>query len=113
MAEHDWFQTVDDYLERCFAEQTPPRVGELAMCLDLEACTLSRRFERATGVKLLAYMRAKKLDHAASLLAASEDPVEAIAVRSGFGSRSSFFREFSEAFALSPAEYRSWRQFFT
>jgi transcriptional regulator GlxA family with amidase domain len=110
MGRDDWLRTVDSYLERCFAECTPPRVGELAMILDLEIWTLSRHFSRATGIGLLAYMRAKKLEHAVTLLVSSEGPVEAIATRAGFGSRSSFFREFAAAFAISPAEFRSRHQ---
>ncbi len=106
MDARDWIRTVDDYVEACFLMRTPPRVSELAILMEMATPTLSRRFTRATNVRLLDYIRAKKLACAISLLMTSDEPLEEIAPRAGFGSRSSFFREFSEALDLSPAQFR-------
>ena len=103
-----WCRTVDDYLERCFALETPPRGGELAMLLGIAQSVLSKHFSYATDSKLIDYMRHKKLAYAASLLAGTDEPLPRIRRRAGFGSRSSFFREFREAYGVSPERYRGW-----
>lgn len=102
-----WYSRADEYVERCFAQETPPRAGELAMFLDLTPSTLSRRFSRATGIRLIDYMRNRKLQHAARLLIATDRLIDDVGRSAGFGSRSSFFREFCEIYAVSPGRYRT------
>lgn len=102
-----WYRTVDEYLERCVHEATPPRAGELAATLGVPPSTLSRRFSRATGVGLLDYIRSRKLTYAASLLMDTDGTVDDVGSRAGFGSRSSFYREFARSMKVSPARFRA------
>jgi len=57
------------------------------------------------GKNVSGFLNEYRLRYAARLLATTNDPVALIAELSGF-SRSSFFRVFSDAYGMSPSEYR-------
>ena len=57
------------------------------------------------GKSVNAFLNEYRLRYAAHLLATSTDPVSLIAELSGFA-RSSFFRIFSDAYGMSPTDYR-------
>ena len=59
----------------------------------------------ANGKSVSGFLNEYRLRHAAHLLATTKDSVALIAELSGF-SRSSFFRIFSEAYGMSPSDYR-------
>ncbi|GAB2642066.1 helix-turn-helix transcriptional regulator [Kribbella swartbergensis] len=80
-----------------------PRLLELA---GVSAAHLSRSMRAAYGVTPTDFVTDLRLEHAASLLAATNDPVAAVAVRSGFASQSYFSRCFTAAHHLPPREFR-------
>ena len=57
------------------------------------------------GKSINGFLNEYRLRYAARLLATTKDPVALIAELSGF-SRSSFFRIFSDAYGMSPSDYR-------
>ena len=57
------------------------------------------------GKSVSGFLNEYRLRYAARLLATTTDAVTIIAELSGF-SRSSFFRVFSDAYGMSPSEYR-------
>ena len=57
------------------------------------------------GKSVNSFLNEYRLRYAARLLATTADPVTLVAELSGF-SRSSFFRIFSDAYGMSPSEYR-------
>ena len=59
----------------------------------------------ADGKSVNNFLNEYRLRYAAHLLATTKDPVALIAELSGF-SRSSFFRVFSDAYGMSPSDYR-------
>ena len=59
----------------------------------------------ANGKSVNGFLNEYRLRYAAHLLATTRDPVTVIAELSGF-SRSSFFRVFSDAYGMSPSDYR-------
>jgi AraC-like DNA-binding protein len=59
----------------------------------------------ADGKSVNNFLNEYRLRYAAHLLATTKDAVALIAELSGF-SRSSFFRVFSDAYGMSPSEYR-------
>ena len=63
----------------------------------ISACT--------NGKSVNGFLNEYRLRHATHLLATTKDSVALIAELSGF-SRSSFFRIFSEAYGMSPSDYR-------
>lgn len=80
-----------------------PRLLELAA---VSPAHLSRSMRTAYGVTPTDFVTDLRLEHAASLLAATNDPVAAIAARCGFASQSYFSRCFTTAHHLSPREFR-------
>jgi AraC-like DNA-binding protein/mannose-6-phosphate isomerase-like protein (cupin superfamily) len=80
-----------------------PRLLELA---GVSPAHLSRSMRAAYGVTPTDFVTDLRLEHAASLLAATNDPVAAIAARCGFASQSYFTRRFTAAHQLSPREFR-------
>lgn len=109
MDARDWTRVVDEYLQRCFELESPPRAGELATMLGISPWTLSKHFARATGMRLIDYLRRGKLEFAATLLVNTDEPIPRVYEAAGFGSRSTFFREFNAAFDTSPERYRGRR----
>jgi AraC family cel operon transcriptional repressor len=60
----------------------------------------------AYGVTPTAFVTDLRLEHAASLLAATNIPVATVATRCGFSSQSYFTRCFTTAHALPPRTFR-------
>jgi AraC family cel operon transcriptional repressor len=80
-----------------------PRLLELA---GVSAGHLSRSMRAAYGVTPTGFVADLRLEHAASLLAATNLTIAAIATRCGFTSQSYFTRCFTTAHALTPTEFR-------
>jgi AraC-like DNA-binding protein len=59
----------------------------------------------ADGKSVNAFLNEYRLRYATRLLATTDDSISVIAELSGF-SRSSFFRIFSDAYGMSPSDYR-------
>ena len=80
-----------------------PRLLELA---GVSAAHLSRTMRAAYGATPTEFVADLRLEHAASLLAATNLPIAAVATRCGFTSQSYFTRCFTTAHALTPSEFR-------
>jgi two-component system response regulator YesN len=98
---------VDDYMGTCFEGETAPRVKELAARLRLSREQVSRAFLASTGTPLSNYFVRAQLEHSKRLLANSNLSVTAIAYRSGFENRRTFFRFFKRTTSETPSEYRA------
>ena len=94
--------------------QQSPRHGlrDLAASVHLSASRLSRLFKDETGLGLGEYIFELRMRRAASLLAATEEPVKCIASAVGYHHSSSFVRAFNTRFAESPLAYRVRMQLF-
>ncbi len=68
--------------------------------------TFTRRFREATGTTVGAWLLAQRLARVQQLLETSDQSVDAIAGRAGFGSTASLRQHFAEAFRTSPSAYR-------
>jgi AraC family cel operon transcriptional repressor len=84
-----------------------PRLLELA---GVSPAHLSRSMRAAYGVTPTDFVTDLRLEHASSLLAATNEPVAVIASRCGFSSQSYFTRRFTAAHHLSPREFRTRSQ---
>jgi AraC-like DNA-binding protein/mannose-6-phosphate isomerase-like protein (cupin superfamily) len=80
-----------------------PRLLELA---GVSPAHLSRSMRAAYDVTPTAFVTDLRLEHAASLLAATNAPIAAIADRCGFSSQSYFTRTFAAAHDLPPRDFR-------
>lgn len=84
-------------------------VERLAKRMSLPVRTVSAAINTETGLNVSQYVNHFRLEHAAKLLVETKDSVAVIMDRSGFLTRSNFYREFQRVYGQSPAAYRSER----
>jgi AraC-like DNA-binding protein len=84
----------------------PLGVDQLAFICNMSLSTFKREFKRAFQDTPARYIKHKRLEHAASLLICSDEPVSAIAYESGFQDASTFSSSFQEKYSVSPSAYR-------
>ena len=82
-------------------------VQRLAKRLHLPARNVSAAVNKAEGMNISQYVNEFRLAYAADLLVSGNESVTRIAERSGFMTRSNFYREFQRVYDQSPTEYRS------
>jgi AraC family transcriptional regulator len=82
------------------------RVADIAAAVGVHPVHLTRTFHARYGMPVGAYLRALRLDRAATQLAATDDPIADIASQTGFYDQSHFTRVFKQRFGLTPAAYR-------
>lgn len=102
----DLRQEVDQYLDRCFESEEPPRVSELATMLGIPREKLSRAFASQYGIALSAYLKQRQLQHAQTLLSCSAESTTRVGYLCGFGTRRTFYRAFRRGTGTSPDRYR-------
>lgn len=98
---------VDDYVRRCVAIESPPRVSELAEHFGFDASRLNKRFRRRFGVCVSEYLKQRQLALAEELMLATDWTTATIAYRCGFGTRRTFFRVYRRFKGSTPATCRS------
>jgi AraC-like DNA-binding protein len=103
-AESDPMVQAIDFVLRHYAE--PLTVQDLATQAYLSPRQYERRFKAATGMAPRQFLISVRLAAARDLLATTEETVEAIAGRVGFGNVSHFTRTFTQAMGMSPTAYR-------
>jgi AraC-like DNA-binding protein len=67
---------------------------------------LARTMRQYYGCTPVEFVTSTRLAHAATLLAATTEPVGRVSERCGFSSQSYFSRRFSDQFGVSPRQYR-------
>ena len=97
---------IEAYLDSCFAQESPPRVSELARVLGVTRERLMETFCEHIGAKPGAYLRRRQIGAAKQLLKLTKIPVDTVAYRVGFGTRRTFFRVFQRLTGLTPAQFR-------
>jgi AraC-like DNA-binding protein/quercetin dioxygenase-like cupin family protein len=103
--EPGWLARVREALDAGFLQG--PDVGALAIGTGRSREHVHRRFRRAFGVSPGAYVRARRLDHAAHLLVDGELSVAAVAAECGFTDQSHLTRLFRARFGTTPGRYRA------
>jgi transcriptional regulator GlxA family with amidase domain len=84
----------------------PLTVAALARQANMSERTLARRFADAAGVSPLRWLTQQRIRLAQELLETTDEPVEAIARRSGFGTAVNLRQHFGRATSISPQAYR-------
>lgn len=72
----------------------------------LSRSLLTREFRRHTGKSLIDYCNGRRIERAATILAAGEKSVTSAALESGFSNLSHFHRQFKVIYGLTPAAFR-------
>jgi len=78
----------------------------LADIASMSRATFIRHFEKSFKRTPMDYLRDVRLRRAAQLLQVSRLPVDSVAGKVGYASRSHFSRAFQEQFGVSPADFR-------
>lgn len=82
-------------------------ISDLAGQAGLSPRHLQRRFTAEVGTSPAAYVARVRLEAAQRALTESDDPVEAIARRCGFGTAETLRRAFHRSVRVAPSDYRS------
>jgi AraC family transcriptional regulator len=99
-----WLATARGLLHAGFA--APLRVQDLARELRLHPVYLARAFRRGVGCSVTAYRRRLQLSDAARRLAGGDEPLAAVAQRSGFADQSHLSRAFRAGVGVPPSLFR-------
>lgn len=86
--------------------QKPLRQAEMAARLALSPSTFSRAFRRAAGMTYSAFMVARRVDRACTLLQRGDLGITQVSYAAGFNNSSNFNRCFRAAIGETPREYR-------
>jgi transcriptional regulator GlxA family with amidase domain len=81
-------------------------VAELASRAHLSPRTFARRFRASMGVSPLQWLLEQRVRLAQELLESTDEPVERIAGRIGFGTAASLRHHFGRITGVSPRTYR-------
>lgn len=100
----DRLKKIITYINEHYAENFS--LNTLAEHTGLSAPYLSSFFESHMGITFSKYYTKLKLEHAASDLLSSRDPIETVAVRNGFTESHSFVRAFKKEYGITPGAYR-------
>ena len=103
-----WLRDLRDALDAGFRD--PLDVGHLAAASGRSREHVHRRFRQAFGISPGAYVRARRLDQAARLLAGDTLSIAAVAAECGFTDQSHLTRLFHARFGVTPAGYRRVRR---
>lgn len=99
------FMDVCNYItEHCTENIT---VDDLAGFAGFSKFHFSRLFKQFSGVSCSEYLTQKRIAYAETLLIQPDIPITEVAMRSGFGSLSTFNRIFKAAKNCTPSEYKS------
>lgn len=99
-------RAADHYLQTCYRNRTAARATEFAAVLQLTQPYLSRFVAAITRLPVRDYLRRRQLAYAEYLLRATPIVVDEVAVASGFGDPSTFYRCFKAAYGRTPSAYR-------
>lgn len=81
-------------------------LAEIAAAVGVHPVHLTRTFRRYFRCTPGEYLRGRRLEKAASLLAESAAPLSEVALASGFADQSHFAKSFKRAFSVTPSAYR-------
>lgn len=99
----EYFAMVAEYVERNLDSLFS--VDALSAMAGVSASHLERLCRRATGMSVIQYCRARRIERAREMLREGQLSVTAIAAATGFSSVHYFSRTFKDVVGMSPREY--------
>lgn len=101
---------VERYLDECDRESRAASVRGLAAHLRLTWHELASHSLRMTGLAPSDLLRERQIARACDLLAATELPIEMIALHCAFRWERTFYRAFHSVRGMTPGEFRAGRR---
>ena len=95
---------VFEYLQHHYDE--PVRVNDAARLCAVSACCFMNLFKEVTGQSFVAYLNHYRVSKARALLAATDKPISAVSLETGFCSQSYFGMVFRRVTRMTPLAYR-------
>lgn len=92
---------LDEYLDWCYANQTGPRVDELAKFAGMSPSVFSRKFRHLCGEPPSKALKRAQLDRAQQLLADSNN-LAVVAYAAAYGTRRTLYRSFKRMLGTTP-----------
>lgn len=92
---------------RCANLDQPPSLSQVASDVGVHPSHLARCLKSRLGMSAGAYVRQRRLAHAATLLAETDHAISWIALECGFYDQSHFSNVFRSAYALTPSAFRA------
>lgn len=84
----------------------PIKIEELAKICNMSETNFRRVFKAATNMKPLDYINTIRVQNACGMLRSSSDSMKDIAVKAGFGTVSTFNRDFKKILGTSPYQWK-------
>lgn len=103
-----WLHRVKQRLDDGFADT--PTLAELARIGEVHPTHLARQFRRHYGETIGEYLRKRRIDAAAGMLARSGRSLTEIALATGFSHQAHFATVFKRFTGMTPGEYRRLRR---
>ncbi|MGW5658850.1 GlxA family transcriptional regulator [Streptomyces sp. NPDC003758] len=85
----------------------PLTLEDLACRAAMSVRTLTRKFRQETGVTPMQWLTQQRLQYARRLLERTDEPVDRVAARTGFGTGTAMRQHFRESLGVSPRAYRN------
>lgn len=101
-------KAMQAYLEAHFT--APITIATMAATLQYHPAYLGRAFRNLYGMGMKTYLRQRRMDYAAALLAEGEMTVSEVIPTAGYTNRTQFYRDFAAAYGCTPAAYREGKQ---
>lgn len=95
------------FVESHFAREIS--LDEVAAVAGVSRFHLTRAFAAATGLPVMAYVKARRLSEAARALAKGAPDILTVALEAGYGSHEAFTRAFRDQFGITPEQLRTGR----
>jgi AraC-like DNA-binding protein len=100
----DRLAPIFNYLHKHYDE--PVRVKEAARLCAVSSCCFMTLFKEVTGLSFIAYLNHYRVAKAQGLLAATNMPISAIGMETGFCTQSYFGMVFRKVTGMTPLDYR-------
>ena len=98
-------QRVIEVVQKRYADENLSSTG-IADIFGLSGPYVAKMFKDQTGQSLPDYISKVRVEHAKSLLAASTDNLETIALKAGFSNKNSLIRVFKKLTGVTPGQFR-------
>lgn len=99
-----WLERVREQVHHEF--RRGPRLAELAEAVGVHRVHLARAFRQRFGCTVGAYVRQRRIEVAWQRLAASDEPLTAVAFAAGFADQAHLTRTFSAVVGMTPGAFR-------